>query len=163
MARLTVNRKRFDPYRKFSYRVRLDGRHVLGVSKLSGLKRSTESVEHRDGGDPSTSRRLPGRAGHDPIRLERGITHDPEFERWASKVRDHGSGSGPDVSFRDFRKDLLIDVYDEAGKLALSYKLLGAWVSEFQAFPDLDANANAVAIQLIKLEHEGCELAYEVA
>ena len=157
MAKFTVNAQRFDPYKNFKFRVRWDGRFVAGVSKVSALKRTTEVVKHHEGGDPSSSRKSPGRTEYEAITLERGVTHDKEFEQWANKVWNFGSGLGAEVSLKDFRKDVIIDVYNEAGQLALSYKVYRAWVSEFQALPDLDANANAVAIQHIKLENEGWE------
>jgi phage tail-like protein len=157
MAQFTVNPTRFDPYKNFKFRVKWDGRYVAGISKCSALKRTTEVVEHREGGDPSSARKSPGRSKFDPITLERGVTHDVEFERWANKVWNFGSGLGAEVSLKDFRKDLIIDVYNEAGQLVLAYKVFRAWVSEYQALPDLDANANAVAIQHIKLENEGWE------
>lgn len=134
-----------------------DGRYVAGVSKVSALKRSTEVVEHREGGDLSSSRKSPGRTKYEAITLDRGVTHDTEFEKWANKVWNFGSGLGAEVSLKDFRKDLIIEVYNEAGQLVLAYKVFRAWVSEFQSLPDLDANANAVAIQHIKLENEGWE------
>ena len=155
MAQFSVNPQRFDPYKNFKFRVRWDGRFVAGVSKVSALKRSTEVVEHREGGDPSTGRKSPGRTKYDPITLERGVTHDLEFERWANKVWNFGAGLGAEVSLADFRKDVIIEVYNEAGQLALSYNVFRCWVSEFQTLPDLDANANAVAIQTLKLENEG--------
>ena len=162
MAQFTVNANRFDPYKNFKFRIRWDGRYVAGVSKVSALKRTTEVVTHREGGDPSTSRKSPGRSEFEPITLERGVTHDPEFEAWANKVWSFGAGLGAESSLKDFRKDLIIEVYNEAGQLALAYKVFRAWVSEFQAVPDLDANANAVAIQTIKLENEGWERDIEV-
>lgn len=155
MAEFVVNPKRFDPYKNFKYRVRWDGRYVAGISKVSSLKRTTEVVKHREGGDPSTSRKSPGRTEYDAITLERGVTHDLEFEKWASKVWQLNAGLGSEVSLADFRKDVIIDFYNEAGQLAISYTVFRCWVSEYQALPDLDANANAVAIQHIKLENEG--------
>ena len=119
-------------------------------------------VEHRSGGDPSTSRKSPGRTKYEPITLERGVTHDIEFEAWANKVWNFGSGLGAEVSLKDFRKDLIIELYNEAGQLVIAYKVYRAWVSEYQALPDLDANANAVAIQTLKLEHEGWERDFDV-
>jgi phage tail-like protein len=162
MAQFTVNANRFDPYKNFKFRVRWDGKYVAGVSKVGALKRTTEPVKHREGGDPSTSRKSPGRSEFEPITLERGVTHDSEFEAWANKVWNFGAGLGVESSLKDFRKDLIIEVYNEAGQLALAYKVFRAWVSEFQALPDLDANANAVAIQTIKLENEGWERDIEV-
>ena len=163
MAQFSVNPQRFDPYKNFKFRIKWDGRYVAGISKCSALKRSTEVVEHREGGDPSTSRKSPGRSKFEAITLERGVTHDTEFEKWANKVWDYGAGLGAEVSLKDFRKDLIIEFYNEAGQLALAYKVYRCWVSEYQALPDLDANANAVAIQHIKLENEGWERDVEVA
>ena len=162
MAQFTVNAQRFDPYKNFKFRVKWDGRYVAGVSKVSSLKRTTEVVEHREGGDPSSSRKSPGRTKYDAITLERGVTHDPELERWANKVWNFGSGLGAEVSLKDFRKDLTIELYNEAGQLAIAYKVYRCWVSEYQAMPELNANANAVAIQHLKLENEGWERDYEV-
>ena len=162
MAQFSVNANRFDPYKNFKFRIKWDGRYVAGVSKVGALKRSTEVVEHREGGDPSTSRKSPGRSKYEPITLERGVTHDSEFEKWANKVWNFGAGAGSEASLRDFRKDCLIDVFNEAGQKVLSYKVYRCWVSEFQALPDLDANANAVAIQTLKLENEGWERDVEV-
>jgi phage tail-like protein len=157
MAQFSVNAQRFDPYKNFKFRVRWDGRFVAGVSKVSALSRTTEVVSHRDGGDPSTSRKSPGRTEYAAITLERGVTHDVEFENWANKVWTYAAGLGSEMSLRDFRRDIVIEVYNESGQLALAYKVHRCWVSEYQALPDLDANANAVAIQHLKLEHEGWE------
>jgi phage tail-like protein len=157
MAEFVVNSQRFDPYKNFKFRVKWDGRYVAGISKVSALKRTTEVVKHREGGDPSTSRKSPGRTEFDAITLDRGVTHDVDFEQWAAKVWQIGAGLGSEISLKDFRKDLIIDFYNEAGQLAISYKVYRAWVSEYQALPDLDSNANAVAIQHIKLENEGWE------
>jgi len=163
MAQFTVNASRFDPYKNFKFRVKWDGRYVAGISKVSGLKRTTEVVEHREGGDPSTSRKSPGRVKFEAITLERGVTHDQDFEQWANKVWNFGSGLGAEVSLKDFRKDLIVELYNEAGQVVIAYKVFRAWVSEYQALPDLDANANAVAIQHLKLENEGWERDYTVA
>lgn len=157
MAQFTVNANRFDPYKNFKFRVKWDGRYVAGVSKVSALKRTTEMVEHREGGDQSTSRKSPGRTKYEAVTLERGVTHDLEFERWANKVWNFGAGLGAEVSLSDFRKDISIEVYNEAGQKVLQYNLFRCWVSDYQALPDLDANANAVAIQTIKLELEAWE------
>lgn len=162
MAQFTVNAARFDPYKNFKFRLKLDGKYVAGVSKSSVLKRTTEVVSHRDGGDPSSSRKSPGRTEYEAITLERGVTHDTEFEKWANKVWNWGSGLGLEVSLLDFRKDVILELYNEAGQLAIAYKIYRCWVSEFEALPELDANANAVAIQKIKLENEGWERDYDV-
>ncbi len=163
MAEFTVNATRFDPYKNFKFRVRWDGRYVAGVSKVGALKRTTEVIKHRHGGDPSSSRKSPGRSEFEAVTLERGVTHDQEFETWANKVWNYGSGLGSETSLSDFRKDIILEAYNEAGQLVIAYKLYRCWVSEFQALPDLDANANAVAIQSIKLENEGWERDYSVS
>ena len=163
MAQFTVNAQRFDPYKNFKFRVKWDGRFVAGVSKVSSLKRTTEVVKYREGGDLSSSRKSPGRTEFDAITLERGVTHDTEFEKWANKVWNYGAGLGAEVSLKDFRKDIIIELYNETGQLVIAYKVFRCWVSEFQALPDLDANANAVAIARLKLENEGWERDYEVA
>ena len=155
MATFTINPHRFDPYKNFKFRIKWDGRYVAGVSKVGALKRSTELVEHREGGDPSTSRKSPGRTKYEPITLERGVTHDTEFEKWANKVWNYGAGLGAEVSLKDFRKDITIEQLNEQGIPVLAYNIYRCWVSEYQALPDLDAGANAVAIQSIKIENEG--------
>jgi len=157
MAQFSVNTQRFDPYKNFKFRVKWDGKYVAGISKVSSLKRTTEVVKHREGGDPSSSRKSPGRTEYDAITLDRGVTHDPEFEAWAGKVWNLGAGLGSEVSLQDFRKDIIIEMYNEAGQLVIAYRVFRCWVSEYQAQPDLDSNANAVAIQHIKLENEGWE------
>ena len=157
MAEFTVNPARHDPYKNFKFRIKWDGKYVAGISKCSGLRRVTEVIRHREGGDPSSSRKSPGRTEYEPITLERGVTHDPEFEKWAGKVWQHGAGLGAEVSLKDFRKDLLLELYNEAGQLVLTWKIFRCWVSEYDVLPDLDANASAVAIERIKIENEGWE------
>jgi phage tail-like protein len=156
-VQFSVNPQRFDPYKNFKFRVKWDGKYVAGVSKVSALKRTTEAVKHREGGDPSSSRKSPGKTEFEAITLERGVTHDPEFEQWANKVWNYGAGLGLEVSLKDFRKDVILELYNEGGQLAIAYKVFRCWVSEFQSLPELDANANAVAIQTLKLENEGWE------
>jgi phage tail-like protein len=155
MPTFTVNNQRVDPYKNFRFRVKWDGQYVAGISKVSGLKRTTEVVKHRDGGDPTTSHKSPGRTEYDAITLERGVTHDTEFEKWANKIWNSPGVGEAAVSLRDFRKDLIIEVCNEAGQKVLAYTVFRCWVSEYHPLPDLDANANAVAIQMLKLENEG--------
>jgi phage tail-like protein len=157
MTQFTVNPTRFDPYKNFKFRIKWDNKYVAGLSKMSALKRTTEVIKHREGGDPSSSRKSPGRTEYEAITLERGVTHDLEFEKWANKVWEYGEGFASESSLKDFRKDIYIEFYNEAGQLALAYNLYRCWVSEYQALPDLDANAGAVAIMHIKLENEGWE------
>jgi phage tail-like protein len=153
MAQFTVNATRFDPYKAFMFRVKWDGKYVAGVSKMSALKRSTDPVLHREGGDPSHERKSPGKTKYEAVTLERGVTHDHEFELWANLVHSLESP----ISLKNFRKDVVVDVFNEAGQLAISYKLLRCWPSEFQSLPALDAGTVGVAIETLKLELEGWE------
>ncbi len=153
MAQFTVNATRFDPYKTFKFRLKWDGQYVAGLSKMSALKRTTEPVTHRDGSDPSHERKSPGKSTFEAVTLERGVTHDTAFEEWANLVHSLDSP----ISLARFRKDVIVDVFNEADQKVLSYRLLRCWVSEFQALPDLDAGSVAVAIESIKLELEGWE------
>jgi len=157
MSEFPVNPSRVDPYKNYKFRVKWDGKYVAGISRVSALVRTTEVVEHREGGDPSTAHKSPGLTRFEPITLERGVTHDTAFEDWANLVWKLGAAPGAEVALKEFRKDIIIEFYNEAGQLVLAYKVFRCWVSEYQALPDLDANANAVAIQHIKLENEGWE------
>jgi phage tail-like protein len=153
MPQFPVNTHRFDPYKNFKFRVKWDGRYVAGVSKVSALKRSTEIVSHREGGDASSQRHSPSNWKFEPITLERGVTHDTEFEDWANKV--YGVEAGSLSTLKNFRKEILIELLNEQGVVAKSYKIFRCWVSEYQALPELDANGNAVAFEHIVLQNEG--------
>lgn len=160
MTERSANPQRSDPYKNFKFRVKFDGKYVAGISKVSGLKRTTEVIEHREGGNPSSSRKSPGRTTYAPIVLERGVTHDTDFEQWANKVANFDPDSG--ASLGDFRKDIVLEIFNEAGQLVIAYKIYRCWVSEFQALPDLDTNSSSPLIQQIKLENEGWERDDEV-
>ena len=155
MTQFSVNTHRFDPYKNFKFRVKWDGRYVAGISKVTSLKRTTELVTHREGGDPSTNRISPGRSKFEPITLERGVTHDPEFEAWANMV--YNTDGDAAVSLKNFRKDIIIELHNLQGQVVKAYKIYRCWVSEYQALPDLDSNANVVAIERIILQNEGWE------
>ena len=155
MSQFTVNATRLDPYKNFKFRLKWDGRYVAGVSRVGALRRTTEVVEHREGGDPSSMHKSPGRTTYDAITVERGVTHDTEFERWANKVWDFGAGLGSEVSLKDFRKDVLLELYNEAGQLAIAYRIFRCWPSEYVALPELDAEMTGVAIERLTLENEG--------
>jgi phage tail-like protein len=150
---------RVDPLKNFRFKVRYSDSLTpfAGVSKLTGMKKTTEAIKHRSGGDPTTSTKLPGKTEFDPVVLERGVAVNAlEFEQWANKVWSFANAaSGRETSLKDFRRDIVIDVYDETGQKAVSYHLFNCWVSEYQPISDLDANANAVLIQHIRLENEG--------
>jgi phage tail-like protein len=153
VPRMTSMRQ--DPYSGFRFKVKWDGRYVAGVNKISALRRSTDVVEHREGGQPGIELKSPGRTKFEPITLERGVTQDRAFEEWANSVWK--LAAIPETSIAKFRKDIEIDVFNEADEKVLSYLVYRCWVSEYQALPDLDANADAVAVEHIKLENEGWE------
>jgi phage tail-like protein len=155
MAKFTANPQRYDPYRNFKFKVKINNQYVAGLSKCSALKKTTEMVEWREAGDPSTTHKLPGKTKYDAITLTAGVTHDTTFEDWANLVNNFQGDAA--MSLKNFRKDITIEVYNEAGQLALAYNIFRCWVSEYQALADLDASANAVIIQTIKLENEGWE------
>jgi phage tail-like protein len=158
-----TNTERFDPYKAYRFRVKWDGKYVAGISKVSGLTRKTTPVKHREGGSPGISYTAPGLTEYDAITLERGVTHDPEFENWANLVWEKRNATGTfentkgsEVALKKFRKDITIELYNEADQKVLAYNVFRCWVSEYTALPDLDANsATSVAIQKIKLENEG--------
>jgi phage tail-like protein len=153
MPEFPVNPHRFDPYKNFKFRVKWDGKYVAGVSAVSPLRRTTEVLTYRTGSEPSSSRKAPGRTSFDPITLERGVTHDTAFEEWANRVWRLGSG----VSLATFRKDIVIELLNEAGHVAKAYLVYRCWPSEYQALPQQDANATEVAIEKLVLENEGWE------
>jgi phage tail-like protein len=157
MAEFPVNPNRFDPYKNFKFRLKWDGVYIAGVSKVSALKRTTEVIEFRDGGDASTSRKSPGRTEYDAVTLERGRTQDRAFEDRANKTWRLGATLGSEVALADFRKDVLLEFYNEARQLVLAYKIHRCWPSLYQALPPLDANSADVAIEQIVLENEGWE------
>ena len=161
MTQLVAKPNRYDPYKNFKFRIKWDGQYVAGVSKVSALSRTTEVVEHREGGDPSTVRKSPGQTKYEAITLERGVTHDLRFEAWANKVWSHSNAQAGDdertqeVSLADFRKDISIELYNEAGQLAKAYHVYRCWPSSYQALPELDSNSEGVAIESLVLQHEG--------
>jgi phage tail-like protein len=160
IPQFVVNAYRYDPYKNFKFRIKWDGRYVAGVSKITALKQSTEPVTHREGGDPSTLRISPSTWKFEPITLDRGVTHDPEFENWAKKVWSMDGDAS--ISLKDFRKDIIIELLNEQGVVAKAYKVYRCWVSSYQAIPELDANAHAVAIEQMVLQNEGWERDTEV-
>lgn len=137
-----MNNKRYDPYKNFKFRIRWHGRYVAGMNRISGLPRRTDDVKRQ---------KSPDQPNYEAITLERGVTHDVEFEQWASSARGN---TAPPIKFR---KDIVIELYNEAEQLAAAYSVYRCWVSEYTALPELDANSNAVAIESIKLENEGWE------
>lgn len=156
MPPFNVNTHRIDPYKNFKFRVIWDNEPVAGLSKMSALKRMTEVIEWREAGGPSIVRKLPGRTKFEPITLEAGLTHDIKFMAWADQVNNPQGDAA--MSLLNYRKEVVVEVLNLQGTPALSFKLQRAWVSEFQAIPELDANANAIAIQTLKLEFEGFEI-----
>ncbi len=149
-----VNAHRHDPYRTFKFQVVIAGQVVAGLKKMGALKKKTEPVKWRASNDPSSERIMPGGTSYEPVTLDQGLTHDPVFEEWANKVNNIEGDAA--MSLKGFRKDVIINVLNLQGQVAISYKLLRAWVSDYQALPDFDAGSmNTVGIQTITLQHEG--------
>jgi phage tail-like protein len=157
MAQFNANPTRLDPYKNFKFRLKWDGLYVAGISKMSSLKRTTQVVEFRDGADQSMSRKSPGQSKYEAITFDGGLTQSTVFHDWAGLVWNYGAGPGSQVSLANFRKDIYLEFHNEAGQMVIAYKIYRCWVSEYQAMPDLDASANAIAIEHIKLENEGWE------
>ena len=157
MAEFPTNPGRLDPYKNFNFRVKWDGQYIPAILRVSGLVRTTEVVENREGGDPSTSRKSTGLTQFMPITLERGLTDDPAFESWANLVWQYGAALGAEMSLNEFRKDIYIELYNEAGQLVRAYNVYRCWPSEYQAMPQLDANVAATAIERLVLANEGWE------
>jgi phage tail-like protein len=160
MAEFNVNTHRHDPYKNFKFRIKWDGKYVAGVSKITALKRTTEVVAHRKGHEPSFTRLSPGSTRFEPITLERGVTHDPEFEQWANLVYNLQGDAA--MSLKDFRKDIIIELLNEQGTVVKAFKVFRCWVSEYTVLPELDSNSNAVAIESIVLQNEGWERDTEI-
>ncbi len=151
-----VNAHRYDPYRTFMFQVVIDGQPVAGVKKMSALKKTTEAVKWRSAGDPAHERVMPGGTSYEPVTLEQGLTHDPVFENWANLVNNIQGNAA--MSLVNYRKDVVLNVLNLQGAVAISYRLSRAWVSEFQALPEFDAGTmNSVGIQTLILQHEGWE------
>jgi phage tail-like protein len=151
----SVNAHRYDPYRTFKFQVVIDGAAVAGLSKMGALKKTTEVVNWRAAGDPSSQRAMPGGTKVENVTLEMGLSHDPVFENWANAVNNIAEGDAG-MSLVNFRRDIVINVLNLQGVPAISYQLRRAWVTEFQALPEFDANnMNTVGIQLITIAYEG--------
>lgn len=150
-----VNANRHDPYKNFKFRVKIGNKIVAGVSKVSALKWTNEAVEHREGGDPSTVYKAPSNTKFEPITLERGVSHDEEFEKWAARTWKFDSGGL--TSLLDYKRNITIESLNLQNTVVKRYFVYNCWVSEYQALPELDAAGNAVAIEMMVLQNEGWE------
>jgi phage tail-like protein len=155
MAKFPVNTHRYDPYKNFKFRIKFDNKYVAGLTKISPLTRTTEVIEFREGGNPSSLHKIPGRTRFAPVKLEEGVTHDPSFESWANTIYNMQGDAA--TSLKNYRKDLILELLNEQGVVVMAYKLYRCWVSEYQALPELDANSSRVAIRSIRIENEGWE------
>ncbi|MFK7849194.1 MAG: phage tail protein [Rhodothermales bacterium] len=152
----TVNTHRVDPYKQFKFRVKWDGRYIPGVTSVSGLHRETEVIEHREGGDSNSIRKSPGPTNYSSIVLTRGRTHDTSFEEWADLVLRFSGGFGNEMSLKDFRKDITIELYNEAGQLVMAFNVFRSWPSEYEAFDHFSSRERGdVVIETLVLETEG--------
>jgi phage tail-like protein len=163
MAEFPVNSQRFDPYKQYKFRVKWDNRFIPSISYVSSLRRITEVVAHREGGDPNTVRRAPGLTTFPPLILSRGRTQDPAFEQWAELVWSHSRGLGNEIFLKEFRKDIHIELMNEAGELVMRFKVYRCWPSEYQPLSDLDSDTNTVALETLTLQYEAWERDITVA
>ena len=155
MAKFPVNTHRYDPYKNFKFLIKFDNKYVAGLTKISPLTRTTEVIEFREGGNPSSLHKIPGRTKFAPVTLEEGVTHDFSFESWANTV--YNTQGDAATSLKKYRKDIILELLNEQGVVVMAYKLYRCWVSEYQALPELDANSSKVAIRSIRIENEGWE------
>jgi phage tail-like protein len=156
MVQFAVNTHRLDPYKNFKFRVKWDNQYVAGLSKMSSIKRTTETIEWREAGGPSVIRKMPGRTKFEAVTFEVGLTHDRQLLAWADLVNNPQGDAA--MSLKDYRKEVTVEVMNMQATPVMAFVLHRAWVSEFQALPEMDANANAVAITTLKLEYEGFSL-----
>ena len=154
----SVNTHRFDPYKQFKFRVKWDGRYISGINKIDGLLRTTQTVAYREGNSPNSERKVPGTTKFEPLVLERGRTHDTEFEKWANKVYEYGNNDEPE----DYRKDIMIELYNEAGQLVMAFKVYRCWPSRYSPIKILDANSTDIATEVLVLEYDGWQRDMEV-
>jgi phage tail-like protein len=145
-----------------SFRVVWDGRVIPEITKVNGLGRHTEVVLSRGGGDPNSPRRSPGLTGYEPILLERPLTGDPEFERWANKVWNFGSGLGIEASLRDYRKDIRIELFNALGQTVMAFRVYRCWPSDHLVMGEMDTGAPSLPIEILTLQHEGWERDHEI-
>jgi len=157
MTQFAVNTHRLDPYSNFKFRVKIDNQYVAGLSKMSAVKRTTEVIDWRSAGEVSSGHKMPGRHKYDPVSLEVGLTHDDQLRVWAEMVNSPQGDAA--MSLKNYRKEVTIEVLNLQATPVMAFILHRAWVSEFQILPEMDANANAVAIQIVKFEYEGFTLA----
>ena len=157
MTEFSVNTHRFDPYKNFKFRVKWKNKYVPGIFRVSGLNRSTAVVEHRDGGDPNVIQKSPGTTTYSPLTLERARTHDTAFEDWADKVWKLGASPGNEIALKSYRRDIVIEIFNEAGQLAFAWNVYRCWPQHYDAFADLDSYADNILIERLVLAHEGFE------
>jgi phage tail-like protein len=155
MAKFNVNTHRQDPYKSFKFRVLWDGKVIPGISKVSGLNRVTEVVDYREGGDAGNIKTTPGTTVFEPVILERGVTHDQEFEKWANLVFSPEGDGG--VSLKDYRKDIIIQLLNLQGVPVMAFFVYRCWVSAYRPLSELDAQGNCIATERLVLQHDGWE------
>lgn len=163
MALFPVNVARFDPYKTFRFQV-FFGQNttpVAAISKVTALKRSSNVIDYNEGGSAVTLKGL-GRTKYDPITLERGVTQDLDFISWADAAQRLDQGHAT-TSLANLRRQVRLQLLNEQGVPVRGYIIHRAWVSEFQALPDLDAGANTIALEHIRLENEGWEVDTTIA
>ena len=149
VTKFSVNPNTSDPYKDFRFLL-WDGKYVAGFNKMSPLKKTSEGMKYSEGN--STGTLIPDKMKYEAIILERGVTYDARFEKWMNSGPYLGQGHG--FLAESFKKDLIIEVNNERGMLALSYEIYDCLVSQYQRIP-LDTNSNVMGIYHLKLNCEG--------
>ena len=157
----TVNAHRFDPYKNFKFHVYLDGRLVMGVSRSARSSAPPRWSATAPGGDNSIDFKSPGRTKYEAVTLERGLTHDREFEKWAANVHSYAGDAATDL--RNYKKALTVEMLNLRNQPAIRYFLFNCWPSSYTAMPDLSSMENAVAIESLVLEVEAWERDFDLA
>jgi phage tail-like protein len=135
---------RKDPYRKFRYRVELEGITQAGFSEVSGFDASVDIVEYREGNQVITPRKLPGLAKYGNITLKWGVTDSMDMYNWLQDC----------VQGKVTRKTVTIIAINEAGADVATWKVIEAWPTKYTA-PDFNATASEVAVESLEIAHEG--------
>jgi phage tail-like protein len=140
--------QRVDPYGNFNFLVEIDSITRAAFQEASGLDSTIDVIEHREGGENLTPRKLPGLTKFSNITLKRGLTDDRELYDW------HRSAVLGNIE----RKNGSLVLIDAQGNEKVRWNFVNAWPTKWDG-PDFNAEGNDVAIETLELAHEGIERA----
>jgi phage tail-like protein len=135
-----------DPFNNYSFLVEIDGITRAAFQEVTGFDSTIDVIEHREGNNPTTPRKLAGMTKYSNIQLKWGITDDVELYQWHRQA----------VLGNLERKNGSIVLLDRAGEEVARWNFLRAWPTKYDG-PDLNAEGNDVAIEMLELAHEGVE------